>query len=75
MVFEKIAEILAEQLDVEVTSIKMDTDIINDLGANSLDMVDIVMSLESEFDIELADQDIEDVHTVGDVVKYLEDRA
>ena len=75
MVFEKVSEILAEQLDVSTDSIKMDTDIINDLGANSLDMVDIVMSLESEFDIELADQDIENVHTVGDVVRYLEEKA
>ena len=50
------------------------TDIVNDLGADSLDVVDLVMTLEDEFDIEIPDEDIENFHTVGDVVNYLEER-
>ncbi len=75
MIFEKIAAILAEQLDVETDEITMATDVVDDLGADSLDIVDLVMTLEDEFDLEIPDEDIESVHTVGDLVKYLEDRA
>ncbi len=75
MVFDKVAEILAEQLDLDVTMINMNSDLVTDLGANSLDLVDIVMTLESEFDIELADQDVEDIRTVSELVKYLEEKA
>ena len=75
MVFEKVAAILAEQLDVELETIKMETALVDDLGADSLDVVDVVMSLEDEFDLELPDEDVENVRTVGDIVKYLEDRS
>lgn len=75
MIFEKIAAILADQLDVEAADIAMATDIVDDLGADSLDIVDLVMTLEDEFDLEIPDEDIETVRTVGDLVKYLEDRA
>lgn len=75
MIFEKIAAILADQLDVEAADITMTTDIVDDLGADSLDIVDLVMTLEDEFDLEIPDEDIETVRTVGDLVKYLEDRA
>ena len=75
MVFEKIAAILAEQLDVEADDITMTTDLVDDLGADSLDIVDLVMTLEDEFDLEISDEDIEGVRSVGDIVKYLEDRA
>ena len=75
MVFEKVAAILAEQLDVELETIKMETALVDDLGADSLDVVDLVMSLEDGFDLEIPDEDVENVRTVGDIVKYLEDRS
>ena len=75
MVFEKVAQILAEQLDVDVDEIKLTTDMVDDLGADSLDIVDLLMTLEDEFDIEIPDEDVEGVRTVGDLVKYLEDKA
>ena len=75
MIFEKVAAILAEQLDVELDTIKMETSLVDDLGADSLDVVDLVMSLEDEFDVEIPDEDVENVRTVGDIVKYLEERS
>ena len=74
MIFEKIAKILAEQFGVEADSISMDTSF-EDLGADSLDVVDLVMTLEDEFDMEIPDEDIENVRTVGDIVKYLEEHT
>lgn len=75
MIFEKVAEILAEQLDAETGSIAMETKLVEDLGADSLDVVDLVMTLEDEFDMEIPDEDIENVRTVGDIVKYLEEHT
>lgn len=75
MIFEKVAAILAEQLDAEEETITLETNLVEDLGADSLDVVDLVMTLEDEFDMEIPDEDIVDVRTVGDIVKYLEDRA
>lgn len=74
MVFEKICKILSDQLDVEESEISMETSIADDLGADSLDIVDILMSIEDEFNIEIPDDAIEKVKTVGDVVNYLEDK-
>lgn len=74
MVLEKLIEMLAEQLDIEAADITEKTDIIDDLGADSLDVVDLVMSLEDEFDVEIPDEDIENIRTVGELAKYLEDR-
>ena len=73
MIFEKVAAILAEQLDAEEDAITLDTSLVDDLGADSLDVVDLVMTLEDEFDMEIPDEDIENVRTVGDIVKYLEE--
>lgn len=73
MVFEKVREILMEQLDVEEEAVTMDASIANDLGADSLDIVDLVMSLEEEFDCEIPDEEIENMKTVGDVVRYIEE--
>ena len=75
MIFEKVAAILAEQLDAEEDTITMETSLVDDLGADSLDVVDLVMTLEDEFDMEIPDEDIENVRTVGDIVKYLEDHS
>ena len=75
MIFEKVTDILAEQLDAEAGSITAETRLVEDLGADSLDVVDLVMTLEDEFDMEIPDEDIENVRTVGDIVKYLEEHA
>lgn len=72
MVFEKVREILVDQLDVEEESVTMDASISNDLGADSLDIVDLVMSLEEEFDTEIPDEEIENIKTVGDIVRFIE---
>ena len=73
MVFEKVREILVDQLDVDEYAVTMEASIQNDLGADSLDIVDLVMSLEEEFDCEIPDEEIENIKTVGDIVKYIED--
>ena len=72
MVFEKLKEILAEQLDVDADSINKDSMLIEDLGADSLDAIDIVMSVEDEFKIEVPDEIIEKIETVGDMLNYIE---
>ena len=72
MVLEKIKVILAEQFDVEEDSIKPETDLQDDLGADSLDVVDLLMSIEDEFEIEIPDEEIENIRTVGDLVNYIE---
>ena len=73
MVFEKIRAILCEQLDVEEDQVTMEASITDDLGADSLDVVDLVMSLEDEFDVEVPDDKVENIKTVGDIVKYVEE--
>ena len=72
MVFEKIKEMLAAQLDIEEDKISMESSIVDDLGGDSLDVVDLIMSLEEEFDIEIPDEEIENIKQVGDLVKYIE---
>ncbi len=72
MVAEKIKEILSEQLDIEVDEIALDSDIAEDLGADSLDVVDLIMTLEDEFEVEISDDVIESVKTVGDLVNFIE---
>ncbi len=75
MVFEKVREILCDQLDLEEDKVTMDSDIVEDFEADSLDVVDLVMSLEDEFDIEIPDEEIENIKTVGDVVRYIEENT
>jgi acyl carrier protein len=75
MVFEKVKAILCDQLDLEEDKITMESSITEDLGADSLDVVDMVMSLEEEFDVEIPDEEVEHIKTVGDIVKYIEDNA
>ena len=72
MVFEKVKEILCDQLDVEEEKVTMEANIMEDLEADSLDVVDLVMSLEEEFDIEIPDEEVENIKEVGDIVKYIE---
>ncbi len=73
MVFEKVRDILVDQLDVDDDTVTMEASITADLGADSLDVVDLVMSLEEEFECEIPDDEIENIKTVGDVVKYIEE--
>ena len=75
MIFDKVKEILMDQLDVEEEKVTMEASIVDDLGADSLDLVDMVMSLEEEFDVEIPDDQVENIKTVGDTVKYIEDNA
>ena len=74
MVFEKIKKIFSEQLEVDQSIITDGASITGDLGADSLDLVDLAMSIEDEFDIELSDDALEKIKTVSDLVAYIEDR-
>ena len=71
MVFEKVKGIIAERLGIDENEIKLESNFVNDLGADSLDVVELVMALEEEFDVEIPDEDAENVGTVNDVVKYV----
>lgn len=73
MVFEKVREILCNQFDVEEDEVTLTTRIGEDLGADSLDAVDMLISLEDEFDVEIPDEEIENIRTVGDLVSYIEE--
>ena len=75
MVFEKVRAIVVEQLDVEEDIVTVESSIIDDLNADSLDIVDMVMTIEEEFDIEVPDEEIENMKTIGDIVKFVEEKA
>lgn len=72
MLFEKVKNIIAEQLDAEVENITMETSMMKDLDADSLDAVEIMMALEDEFGVTIPDEDAEGFKNIGDIVKYLE---
>ncbi len=72
MTFEKIRTILSEQLSVEEDEITLDSNIIDDLGADSLDLVDMAMTVEDEFGVELPEEMLEKVQTVEDVINYID---
>ena len=74
MVFDKVKELISEQLDVKADDITEASNIQDDLGADSLDVVDLVMALEDEFDVEIPEDQVENIKTVGDIVKYIEDK-
>ena len=71
-ILEKVCSIVSEQLSVESGEVKSDSNFQNDLGADSLDTVELVMALEEEFDIEIPDEAAEGITTVGDAVKFIE---
>ncbi|MBP3793228.1 MAG: acyl carrier protein [Ruminococcus sp.] len=75
MVFDKVKSIIVEQLDADEAEVTMDATIQDDLGADSLDVVDLVMSIEESFDIEIPDEEVEGIKTVGDIVKYIESKT
>lgn len=70
-IFEKVKDVIVEQLGVEDDSVKLDTSFIDDLGADSLDIVELIMALEEEFDMQIPDGDAEKISTVNDVVEYI----
>ena len=72
---DKIKEIVARELMVEETEISLETDILNDLGADSLSVVDLAMALEDEFEIEMPDDELENIKTVGDIVNYIKSNS
>lgn len=74
-IFDKVKEIIVEQLGVAETAITPDASFIDDLGADSLDIVELIMALEEEFDLEIPDADAEKVVTVSDVVEYIKDNV
>ena len=74
-VFDKVKEIIVEQLGVAENAVTTEASFIDDLGADSLDIVELIMALEEEFDLEIPDSDAEKVVTVGDVVDYIKDNV
>ena len=72
---EKITEIIVEQLGVKAEEVTPEASFVDDLGADSLDTVELVMALEEEFGIEIPDEDAEKIQTVGDAIKYIEDKS
>lgn len=73
--FEKVVEIIKEQLNMENVDIKMETSFKEDLDVDSLDLFELVMALEEEYDVEIPSEDLEQLTTVGAVVEYLKDKG
>ncbi len=74
-VAEKVKSIIAEQLGVKIEEVKPEASFIDDLGADSLDTVELIMALEEEFNVEIPDEDAEKMTKVGDAIKYIEEKA
>lgn len=72
MVFDKVKGIIAEELGVEEDTIKLESDLTDDLGADSLDAIELIMEIESQFDCEIADSEATNIKSVSDIVTYLE---
>ena len=75
MELEQIKKILSEQFSISEDEIGMDTSFTEDIGADSLDLVELIMALEQEFDVEIDDDEVEGIRTVGDAVRYIKDKA
>lgn len=71
MVFEKVRDTIAEQLSIDLDNITMESSFVDDFGADSLDIVELIMALETEFDMEIPDEDAEKIKTVGSIVEYI----
>ena len=70
--FEKIKAIIANELNIDESKITLESSLSEDLGADSLDAVELIMALEDEFDVQVSDEDAQGIHTVGDIVKLVE---
>jgi len=75
MIFDKVKEIVVEQLGVDPEEVTMESSFIDDLGADSLDIVELIMALEEEFDLEIPDEEAEKFPTVGNVVDYIKEHT
>jgi len=75
MVFEKVKKIITEQLGIDEKEVQLESAFIEDLGADSLDIVELIMAMESEFDMEIEDDEVEDISTVEDVVNYIKENS
>lgn len=75
MIFDEVKEILAEQLDIDPETIEMTSNLQTDLGADSLDAIDIVMSIEDQYEIEVPDSVIENMKSVEDIVSFIENNV
>ncbi len=73
-IFEKVKKIIMEQLSVAEDAVTKEASFIDDLGADSLDVVELIMALEEEFDMEIPDSDAEKISTVNDVIEYIKDK-
>ncbi len=74
-VFERVKAIIVDQLDVDESEVTLEASFVDDLDADSLDVVELVMELEDEFDMEIADEEAEKITTVGDAVEYIESQS
>jgi acyl carrier protein len=75
MIFDRVKTIINEQLGINEDDINIESNFLEDFGADSLELIDLIMALESEFDIEVPEEDIEEIETVGDVVSYLKNHT
>ena len=73
--FERVKNVIVDQLSVDAEELTMEASFVDDLGADSLDVVELIMGLETEFDIEIPDEDAEKIGTVGDAVDYIKSHA
>lgn len=75
MIFEKVKEIVSNILGVDAEEVTMEASFMDDLGADSLDVVELIMDLQDEFNLEIPDEEAEKIHTVGDVVEYIKEHT
>ena len=75
MEFERVKNVIVDQLSVDSDEVTLEASFVDDLGADSLDVVELIMGLETEFDIEIPDEDAEKISTVGDAVEYIKSHA
>lgn len=73
MIFEKVRAIICDQLELDEEVVTLDAVLLEDLGADSIDLADLVMTLEDEFDLEISDEELENIRTVADIVKFIEE--
>ena len=75
MEFERVKNVIVDQLSVDADEVTLEASFVDDLGADSLDVVELIMGLETEFDIEIPDEDAEKISTVGDAFEYIKNHA
>lgn len=71
MIFEKVKKLIASELNIKEDEIKLESSLTQDLGADSLDAVELIMAIEEEFDVQVSDEEAQNIRTVGDIVNYI----